>query len=219
MIKVVGLGAGGHGRVVLEALMLLGGVEVVCFLDSKESLWEKKVAGIPVLGGDELLPKLFDQGVKGFFIGLGSISDLLPRKRLYEKSRSYGYEAIPVIHPHAVVSPSAKIDSGVTMMAGAIVNTQAKIGENVLINTGAIVEHDCVIGSHVHVATGAKLASTVHVGEGTHIGLGACIKQSCRIGKNVIVGAGAVVVNDVPDDVVVVGIPGRILRKRRRADD
>jgi acetyltransferase EpsM len=57
------------------------------------------------------------------------------------------------------------------------------------------------------------LGANVHVKENAHIGLGACIRQGLCIGRNSIVGAGAVVVNDIPDNVVVVGVPARILRR------
>ena len=81
-----------------------------------------------------------------------------------------------------------------------------------IINSGAIVEHDCVIESHAHIATGAQLASTVYVGEGSHIGIGASVRQCISIGQYAIIGAGAVVIDNVPDNVVVVGVPARILR-------
>jgi UDP-perosamine 4-acetyltransferase len=63
------------------------------------------------------------------------------------------------------------------------------------------------------VAPGAAIASLVRVGEKTMIGIGATVIERIKIGANSIVGAGAVVVDDVPDNVVVVGVPARVLRK------
>jgi len=213
MKRVVGLGAGGHAKVVIEILQLMGGYELVGLLDPKKELWNTKVLGIPVLGGDDLLPKLYKEGVRHAFIGLGTIGDTRPRRELYEKARSYGFQIVRAIHPQATISSSAVIGDGSTIMASAVINAAAKLGDNVIVNTGAIIEHDCVIGDHVHIATGARLASTVHVGNGSHIGLGASIRQCICIGRNAIVGAGAVVVEDVPDDVVVAGVPARISRR------
>ncbi len=216
MLQVIGLGAGGHAKVVMEILKLVGGYELVGLLDPKQELWNTRVSGIPVLGDDNLLPKLYNGGVRHAFIGLGTIGDTNPRRELYEKARSYGFQIVRAIHPQAIVSSSAVIGDGPTIMAGAIINANARLGDNVIVNTGAIVEHDCIVGNHVHIATGAQLASTVHVGEGSHIGLGASIRQCIHIGRNAIVGAGAVVIDNVPDNVVVVGVPARILRKAER---
>lgn len=213
MIRVVGLGAGGHAKVVIEILQLIGGYELVGLLDPKQGLWGADVLGVPVLADDNCLPELYDQGVRFAFIGLGTVGDTRPRRRLYEKARQHGFQIVQAIHPQAVVAPSVEIGHGPTIMACAVINADARLGDNVIINTGVIVEHDCVIGDHVHIATGARLASTVHVGEGTHIGLGASLRECVHIGRNAIVGAGAVVVDDVPDNVVVVGMPSRILKR------
>lgn len=212
MIRVVGVGAGGHARVVIEILRLMGGYELTGLLDRKQQLWHTEVLGVRVLGDDSLLAELYNQGVHHAFIGLGTVGDTRPRRWLYEMTRQQGFRIVQAIHPHAVIAPSVEIGDGPTIMAGAVISAAARLGDNVIVNTGAIVEHDCIVGDHVHIATGAQLASTVHVGEGAHIGLGASIRQCIRIGRNAIVGAGAVVVDDVPDDVVIVGVPARILR-------
>jgi len=214
MISVIGIGAGGHARVVIEILRLMGGYDLAGLLDSRPELQGAQVLGVPVLGDDSLLPGLYAQGVRHVFIGVGGTGDTRPRRRLYELARGLGFEIVAAIHPQAVLSPSAQIGRGPTVMAGAVINAAARLGENVIVNSGAIVEHDCVIGNHVHIASGARLASTVHVGDSAHIGLGACVRQCVRIGAGAIVGAGAVVVKDVPDDAVVVGVPARVLRKR-----
>jgi len=214
MIGVIGIGAGGHARVVIEILRLMGGYDLAGLLDPRPELQGAQVLGVPVLGDDSLLPGLYVQGVHHAFIGLGGTGDTRPRRRLYELARGLGFEIVAAIHPQAVLSPSAQIGRGPTVMAGAVINAAARLGENVIVNSGAIVEHDCVIGDHVHIASGARLASTVHVGDGAHIGLGACVRQCVRIGAGAIVGAGAVVVKDVPDNAVVVGVPARVLRKR-----
>lgn len=212
-MQVVGLGAGGHAKVVIEILWLIAGYELVGLLDPKEELWGTDVAGVAVLGNDSLLPELYNQGVRWAFIGLGTIADTRPRVQLYERARQQGFQIVRAIHPQAVIAPSVEMGHGPTIMATAVISTDARLGDNVIVNTGGIIEHDCVIGDHVHIATGARLGSTVHVAEGTHIGLGASIRQCIHIGRNAVVGAGAVVVDDVPDEVTVAGAPARILRR------
>lgn len=213
----IGLGAGGHARVVVDALRL-SGVQIVGLLDPRPELKGTSIDGVAVLGDDALLPALRAQGVDHAFIAVGGVHGTQARRRLYLSVLAHGFDPIQVTHPTAVVARSATIGRGATLLAGAIVNAGAVLGDNVLINTGAIVEHDCRIADHVHVATGARLASTVTVGEGTHVGIGSTIRQCLRIGANTVVGAGAVVVSDVPDNVVVVGVPARILRERAPED-
>ena len=214
MVPVIGLGAGGHARVVIKILRLMGTYELVGLLDPKPELWDTQVLGAPVLGDDGILADLYRQGVYHAFIGLGGTGDNRPRKQLYERALREAFQPVQAIHSKAVVSASAQIGKGLTVMAGAVINAAAIVGDNVIINTGAIVEHDCIVGDHAHIATGARLASTVRVGQGAHIGAGATVRQSITIGEGAIVGAGAVVVKDVDPWTVVVGVPARVLKRR-----
>ncbi len=209
MMRVIGLGAGGHAKVVIEILRLTGGYELVGLLDPNQRLCGSRVSDVPVLGNDSLLPKLYSQDVRHAFIGVGGTRDTKPRRTLYESVLHEGFELVDAIHPNSVVSHSARLGIGPTVMAGAVVNADATLGDNVIVNSTAIVEHDCVIEDHVHIATGAKLGGNVRVGAGAHIGLGASVRQSITIGADAVVGAGAVVVKDVPQGVLVVGVPAR----------
>ena len=209
MRRCVILGGGGHARVLIDALLLIGQTVLHGILLPDESLWGTDVFGVPVLGGDELLPGLAEQGVDSFVVGLGSVGDSRLRQKLYQYGLAQGLDVLSVCHPKAILSPRARYGRGSQFLPGCIVNAGAEIGENVIINSGAIIEHDCQIGDHVHVATGAHLSGTVLVGAGAHIGTGAVVRQGITIGKNAIVGAGAVVVKNVPPDIVVTGVPAR----------
>jgi UDP-perosamine 4-acetyltransferase len=211
MKQAIGLGAGGHARIIVEILRLLGEFEIVGLLDANPEALATRVSGIAVLGNDLLMPEIYARGVRHAFVGVGGIGDNRSRARLYHAAQGYGFEMIGAIDPRSIVSPSAIIGSGTIIMPAAVINAGARTGENVIINTGAIVEHDCSIGDHVHIATGACLAGTVTVLPGAHIGVGAAIKQGVQVGRNALVGAGAVVINDVPDDTTVVGVPARPL--------
>jgi sugar O-acyltransferase (sialic acid O-acetyltransferase NeuD family) len=213
MSRIVGLGAGGHAKVMIEIFQMVGEHEIVGLLDTKEELRDTELLGIPVLGGDDLLTELLAQGVESAFIGLAGTGDTQPRRNLYERALAAGFRIVPAIHPKAIISPSASLGDGITVMAGAVINAQANIGANVIVNTGAIVEHECRIGDHVHLATGSRLCSTVKVGDGAHIGTGSTVKQCVSVGENAVVGAGAVVLDDVPPMAIVAGVPARPLKK------
>ena len=197
---------------VIEILRLVGGYDLVGLLDAEPGLWGSEVLGVPVLGGDALLTEMYDRGVRTAFIGVGMVKSSEPRRSLYAQVRQAGFEIARAAHPQAIISPTAEMGDGPTVMAGAVINANASVGDNVIINTGAIVEHDCVIGNHVHVATGARLAGSIKVGDGAHVGIGATIREGISVGRGSVVGAGAVVIHDVPDHVLVVGVPAKIQR-------
>jgi UDP-perosamine 4-acetyltransferase len=221
MIRVIGIGAGGHAKVVIDILHLMGGYEIVWFLDAEKKLWGAKVTGmgITVLGGDSKLPELYEQGIRDAFIGVGTVGDTQPRIRLYETVRKHGFQIVRAIHPSAVIAKSVEIGRGPTIMAGAVINPDARLGDNVIVNTGAIVEHDCVIGDHAHIATGAVLAGMVTVGQGAHVGAGASVRQGITIGEHAVIGAGAVVVRDVQAGTTVVGVPAEPIGSKVMGDD
>ena len=203
-MKCVLIGAGGHGRVLIEAQLP---ARFDAILDSQPGLLD--VAGVPVIGSDERLPQLAAQGFTHFVIGVGSARSCARRAQLFQTAIQAGLKPQAVIHPTAYISPSAVCGAGCQILPKAVIHTNAQLGEHVLVNTAAIIEHDCVIGAHCHIATGAVLCGNVTLGEAAHIGAGAVIRQGIRIGAGALVAAGAVVVRDVLDGQTVLGVPAR----------
>lgn len=210
--KVVIVGAGGHARVLAELLQLTKDLELAGFTDSDAKLKDRFIQGTRVWGTDDILPALFSQGIQRFIIGVGSTKHNGHRSRLFRQLLQMGFEAVTLVHPTAVVSPSAVVGRGTAILPRAVVNSQTRIGENVIINSGAIIEHDCIIGDHCHVASGACVSGGVRVGSGSFIGAGASVIQNIRIGRRCVIGAGAAVVRDIPDDRLAMGVPARIQR-------
>lgn len=217
MIKAVGLGAGGHAHVVLDALRLIEGVEMVALLSADSDAHGNSLAGVPIVGGDDQLQRLINTGVTHAIVTAGSTGAGDLRARLFALITESRLTPLTVVHPRAVVAASAKIGRGTVVLAGAIVNAAAEIGDNVILNTAAVVEHHCRIGHHVHVATGAQLAGAVVVGEGAHIGLGARVLQQIEIGARATVGAGAVVIRPVAPGATVIGVPASAMTRRSRS--
>lgn len=208
--RVLGLGAGGHAAVMVEALRAAyAGAELVGLLDPDPALAGTTVAGFEVLGGDGELGRLRAAGVSHAFVGVGAVRASDRRARCYELLVREGFVVLTVVHPAAYVSPSAQLGSGAAILPGAVVQARAELAVNVLINSRAVVEHDCRIGEHVHVASGAVLAGGVVVGPRSHVGAGAVVRERIEIGADATVGAGAVVVAPVPTGAVVVGNPAR----------
>jgi sugar O-acyltransferase (sialic acid O-acetyltransferase NeuD family) len=205
--SLVILGAGGHAKVLIEALRAQGNSDALAALDNNQELWGRKVLGVPVLGGDDLLPGLMENGLRRFVIGLGGVRNNQPRKALFDQALRLGLEPVMVIHPSAIISPSAELGPGCQVLPGAVINADAILGANVVINTRVVVEHDCHLSLHVHVASGAVLCSGCSLGEGVHVGAGAVVRQLLSIGEWSVVGAGAVVVKTIEAKSLVGGIP------------
>ncbi len=203
------LGAGGHGRVLAEALVGSGHA-VAGFLDDDPAKRGLRLLGLEVLGGLDLLDRL-DPARTMLVNGLGSVRDMEPRRRMFETLKARGFRFQTVTHASAVVAGDATVGEGAQILSGAVVVTGAQIGENAILNTRASVDHDCRIGAHAHLAPGVTLSGGVRVGEATHVGTGATVVQGIFIGAGCLVAAGAVVVRNVPDGARVQGVPGKIL--------
>jgi len=196
------LGCGGHASVLQQSL-LEQGVHLAGYLAPHGA--DSRLGNVPWLGEDDDITS--DPIDTVLVNGIGSASRPDLRKDLYVAARKRGFHFLSVIDNSAIVLPSATVQEGAQVCAGAIIGVQVVLEENVIVNTGAVVDHDTVIGAHSHVSPGAVLAGDVKVGEATHIGLGARVIQGLTIGSGSTVGAGAVVIHDVPDSVVAVGVP------------
>ncbi|MGV8073277.1 MAG: acetyltransferase [Syntrophobacteraceae bacterium] len=211
-LKVLIIGAGGHAQVVADIMlhMAAGGQAIlpVGFLDDNQGLTGLKFLGLPVRGKISDLPNIaFDSLIV-------AIGENRVRKYIFQQLRAKGERFVVALHPSAILAPDVKVDDGSMVCAGSIVNTGAVIGANVILNTGCTVDHHNIIGDHVHIAPGVHLGGEVEVGEGTLIGIGATVMPGRRIGRWSVVGAGALVHEDVPDGVIVVGVPARELVKQ-----
>jgi len=66
----------------------------------------------------------------------------------------------------------------------------------------------------VPVVEQARRSKGIAVGENVWLGAGVKVMDGVRLGRDVVVGAGAVVTEDLPDGVVAVGVPARVVRRR-----
>ena len=97
-------------------------------------------------------------------------------------------------------------------MSGVKISNSVSIGKGCIIYYNSIIAHDCVIGDFVEISPSVSILGRVEISNHTHIGAGATILPDIKIGKNSIIGAGSVVTKDVPDNVIVVGVPAKIVK-------
>lgn len=207
-------GGGGHGRVVADLVRAVGH-ELAGYVDRDPARLGEVVepgGGRVVVAEQEFLRQAAvgqcANGAGGITLGIGD-----NRAREASLGRVPGLYAPPLVHPSAVVSPSAALGRGTVVLPLGAVNAAARLGDAVIVNTAAVVEHDCVLEGGVHVSPGAVLAGGVQVGARSWVGAGAVVIQGVRVGRDVIVGAGAVVIRDVADGTTVVGNPARPIHR------
>lgn len=214
MDKVILIGGGQQSRVVLYNLKAQNKYSAACIAEV-----DKSKAGTYV---EDVLVEPFDNfsvesmrvleekyQTNNFFISFGNMKY---RKKVFEFLVENGWHAINIIHPDAVVSPTAIIGNGVLIEAGCLVTPSPKIGDNVVVNTGSQVNHDNIIESHVYIASGVVLSGGITIGENTLLDDGVIVTLGHKVGKNSLIGAGAVVTKDIPDNVVAFGAPCRVIR-------
>lgn len=210
--KIVVVGAGGHAKVCIELLQAMG-EEIAYCIGGDDS--PDQCIGIPVLKGDENLLLLREAGYGRLFVAIGSNR---LRVRLATLAVDQGYQLVNAISPHAIISPTVHLGSGIAVMSGAVINAEATIGDLVIVNTGATIDHDCQISNAVHIAPQCGLAGNVVVGRQSFLGIGCKVIPEMLIGENVILGAGSVVIHHITSNVIAVGTPAQVIKITNKVD-
>ncbi|KQM11302.1 serine acetyltransferase [Methanomassiliicoccales archaeon RumEn M1] len=153
-------------------------------------------------------PKSFSEALM-FSQGLHAV--LLHRisHRLYLKGE---YKMARLINYWARVLTGADIHPGATMGKGVFIDHA----------TGVVIGETAIIGNDVSIFQGVTLGGVSQAKEKRHptikdnviIGAHATVLGDIIIGENVKIGAGSVVVKDVPPNVTVVGIPGKVVQRK-----
>jgi UDP-perosamine 4-acetyltransferase len=210
-------GAGGHGKVIVDALLASDSWDVVGILDDDAAKTGTEVLGVPVLHSQGDLLALANQlEVTRVAVGIG---DNYARDKKLQQLRAFGFRPVNVVHPSAHVSRFVKMGEGITILAGATINPGTVIADNVCVNTAASVDHDNHLERSCHIFPNATLTGNVRVGEFAYVGSGAIVAPNLVVRKYSQVGAGAVVLGDVLEGTVVAGAPAvEIGRQPKRPD-
>ena len=188
------------------------GCEIVALVDDTPGL-VSPFEGVRLLHGwDGFCNWLRGEDISqlGFVIAIGNPYGHI-RCALHDRMIGAGLRPVSFADSTALIRNNAVLGEGLQVMAQAVIHNEARIDRQCIVNTKALVEHDCVLEPGVEIGPGAILCGRVHVGANTWIGAGATIRPRIRVGNNSIIGAGAVVVSDIPDGVVAVGVPAKPL--------
>ena len=197
-IKVIIYGGGGLSKMIIESVRVLGVYQIAGIIDDRMQKGED-VIGAPVLGGAEMLPELYEQGVRTAVNSVGGIGDYKVRLKVFHTLAETGFICPPIVHPTAHVDPSARLEAGVLVLAQSYVSGNARVGMGTLINNSVVISHDCLVGVCANFSPGAMIAGDAVIGDFTQIGMNATVNIGVHVGKECLIGNGATIKKDVPD--------------------
>ena len=109
---IVLIGGGGHAKVIIEMIQESNQYNIIGICDKGTG----SVRGIPIIGDDEILPSLYQQGLRNAFICIGAIGNPQKRWQIYEHLKKIGYVLPVIIHPNTSISSSVVINEGTGIM-------------------------------------------------------------------------------------------------------
>ena len=167
-MRLIILGAGGHGKVVADLAEQTGNYDEVYFLDDNSKDRQ-------VIGKCSDFEKFKNQDIEMY----PAFGNNKGRIEWENKIIDAGIKLAKIIHPLAYVSPKTVIADGCVIMPYAIINTGTVIKKACIINMGAIIDHDCVLEEGCHLAPGAIVKGENHLSEGMKIDSGEIVPLQC----------------------------------------
>lgn len=174
MEKLLLVGAGGFGRVVLEHASALYDC---AFLDDGDATI---VDGVSVIGKTSEMASFYPE----YTLLLVTIGNNALRDRLYKEAASIGFSFPNIIHPSAYISPHAHIGTGCVILNNAVVQNNATCGDGCILNPGVELHHDSTIGSCCLIYTNSVVRSLASIGDRVWIGSNSTISTSASVSSD-----------------------------------
>jgi sugar O-acyltransferase (sialic acid O-acetyltransferase NeuD family) len=205
-------GAGGFAKEVCEVLLQNNCQEQIAFYDDiSKDLPEYLFQKYPVLKNISEAQAFIKIEGDAFVLGVGNSKVRCKMKELLIKA---GGRMERVISPFARIGQLGNtIMEGCSIMTGAVITSEVFMSEGVLINLNCTIGHNVNIGRYSELSPGVHLSGQTTIGEFTSIGSGAVVIPKIIIGNNVVIAAGCVVTKDVPDNVMIAGVPAIIKKE------
>ena len=199
------LGAGTYGEAMFE-LATIDGYNVKAFYEKDGISIGTTVMGVEVLLETE---DIFVEGRK-YIVAIGNNK---LRNKIMTKINDLGGITPTIVHPSAIISPSAKIGKGVYIQANAYIWTKVIISDFCIISPGVVIAHHSNIGKACLISTLTGIGASINIEDNVFIGMGATIVTGMSlIGENSIIGEGAVVLKDIEKNSVYAGVPAKKIR-------
>lgn len=209
--RVLGIfGAGGLGREVLELARMI---------HEYENRWKEVIFIVNIVTAKEI------NGVKVFeyedakkrygstlevIVGIGEPK---VRERVFGELVDDGIDLATLIHPDVHIPTTTVVGKGVVIQYGCFISCNVTIEDYVYIQPQCNIGHDDVLRKGCMISGFGNIAGTVTIGCFTYIGISAVLKEGVKIGNKSIIGMGSIVYKDIPDEMVALGSPARVIAR------
>lgn len=174
--KIIIIGAGGHGKVLLDAIHAIGTFNVVGYVDSALPVGRVVMNNVKVISTQDDFSSLQEKA-DYFIVAIGNNKI---RKELTAIAKKY-LKPATIIHPSAIIGSGVKIGAGSVVLENVVIHADTKIGENVIVNAAVVIDHDCTIGNNVHLSVGTKIGSTTTIADEVTTSVGQNINSFSKI--------------------------------------
>jgi len=205
------VGAKGFAKEVLEVLYQNEYKKDIVFYDDVNiDVCGKLYGKYKILKNEIEVKDFFLKNGPEFTIGIGGP---VLRNELYNRFSNLGGDFTSVISLKSDIGHfNSSIGKGCIITSGVIVTNDVKINNGSIVNLNSTIGHDTIIGRFVEICPNANISGRCIINDMVFIGTSATVLPDIKIGKNSIIGAGSVVTKDVPDNVLVVGVPAKIVK-------
>lgn len=209
MKKIALAGSTELARRLIHYLAETGHGSIIGMFDDFEQAGSLKY-GHPILGKLSDIHSVYRSGdFDEIFVAIG-YNNIEFRKSVFTSLQDADIPIGTFIHPSAYVAESATIGQGCIILINAVVEMYVTLEDNIFVSSVSYISHDVQIGAHSYCAPSITLGGGSSFGPGCFIGISSTIINGITIGENVKIAAGAVVVKDVPDNVLIAGVPATV---------
>lgn len=211
MQGLVIIGAGGFGRELADTVASINAerptYELLGFVDDNEAHYHTSINGIKVIGGRGAVKDLAEQRSIAAVVAIANPAMRHSLVAYLGKTVTWA----TLVHPRALVSPSARIGQGCILQAYVLVAANATIGDHCIVNACSGLGHDAVMGDYGAIMSQCDVTGRARLGAAVFMGSGARILPGVVVGEGAKVAAGAVVARDVEAGATVGGNPARVI--------
>ena len=205
-----------------------GGVIASCIEDNRERFndkewivegfvndYETSVRGYPVLARTDDIQKLLQNEEYFFMWGIHMIGRNILTEKVFRKVNIPSDRFATIVHKSAFIGSNVILEPGAFVMANCYIGSNTYIGQCSMLMANSLVGHDTNIGPLCHLSLGSITGSYITIGKCSDVCLGAKVREKTLIGDFAVAGSGSLVIHNIPDFEIHVGVPAKFLKKVR----